>query len=72
MIPPAVIEYNIFRTLMQTSVPAPNERMIPMSAVDKVLKEEYIKEIFELLKKCNDPSLLDLIYQLLKKRSAQF
>lgn len=35
------------------------------------MKEEYIQAIIELLKKCNDPSLLDLIFQLLKKRSTQ-
>ena len=32
---------------------------------------ELIKEITELLQKCDDAALLDLIYQLLKKRSAQ-
>ena len=32
------------------------------------MKEEYTQEITELLKKCNDLSLLDLIYQLLKKQ----
>jgi len=35
------------------------------------MKEEYIQAITELLKKCNDLSILDLIYQLLKKHSAQ-
>ena len=35
------------------------------------LKEEYVAHIYELLKNCNDESLLDLIYQLLLKRSAQ-
>ena len=35
------------------------------------MKEEYIKAIVGLLEKCNDISLLDLIYQLLKKRSTQ-
>ena len=35
------------------------------------MKEEYIQEITELLKKCNDLSLIDLIFQLLQKRSAQ-
>ena len=35
------------------------------------MKEEYVKEITELLKKCDDLSLLDLIYQLLQKHSAQ-
>lgn len=29
------------------------------------MKEELIKEITELLKKCNDPDLLDLVYKLL-------
>lgn len=29
------------------------------------MKEELIKEIIDLLKKCNDPDLLDLIYKLL-------
>lgn len=32
------------------------------------MSEEYIKEIIELLPQCEDLSLLDLIYQLLKKR----
>ena len=31
------------------------------------MKEEYIKVITELLKECQDVSLLDLIYQLLEK-----
>lgn len=35
------------------------------------MREEYIKKITELLEKCNDLSLLDLIFQLLKKRSTQ-
>lgn len=35
------------------------------------MKEEYIKKIAELLQKCDDLPLLDLIYQLLKKHSAQ-
>ena len=35
------------------------------------MKEEYISKITELLPNCNDLSLLDLIYQLLKKQSAQ-
>lgn len=30
-------------------------------------KEQYIQIIDELLKKCDDPTLLDLIYQLLCK-----
>lgn len=29
------------------------------------MKEELIKEIIELLKKCNDLDLLDLVYKLL-------
>lgn len=33
----------------------------------KEIKEIYIKEITELLKMCNDISLLDLIQRLLKK-----
>ena len=45
---------------------APDERRIIMSLIDT-----YIKEITELLKKCDDAALLDLIFQLLKKRSAQ-
>ena len=36
------------------------------------MKEEYIQAITELLKECNDLSLLDLIFQLLKKHLAQF
>lgn len=35
------------------------------------LIDQYIKEITELLQKCDDAALLDLIYQLLKKHSAQ-
>lgn len=35
------------------------------------LVDTYVKEISELLKNCDDESLLDLIYQLLKKHSAQ-
>lgn len=35
------------------------------------MKEEYIAQIIEQLKICNDVSLLDLILQLLKKHSAQ-
>ena len=35
------------------------------------LIDTYIREITELLKNCNDPSMLDLIYQLLQKHSAQ-
>lgn len=35
------------------------------------MKEEYIQAITELLKQCNDPSILDLIFQLLKKHLAQ-
>lgn len=31
------------------------------------MREEYIPKINELLKDCNDLSLLDLIYQLLNK-----
>lgn len=31
------------------------------------MKEEYIKQIVELLNQCSDISLLDLIYQLLHK-----
>lgn len=35
------------------------------------LLDTYIKEITELLEKCDDVALLDLIFQLLKKHSAQ-
>lgn len=42
------------------------ERRIIVSMIDT-----YIKEITELLKKCDDLKLLDLIYQLLKKRTTQ-
>lgn len=35
------------------------------------LVDTYIKDISELLKNCDDASLLDLIYQLLKKHSTQ-
>lgn len=31
------------------------------------MKEEYIKDIITLLDKCNDISILDLIFQLLQK-----
>ena len=31
------------------------------------MKEEYVVKINELLEKCNDLSLLDLIYKLLNK-----
>lgn len=33
----------------------------------KELKDTYIKDIIEVLQMCNDISLLDLIYRLLKK-----
>lgn len=35
------------------------------------LIDTYIKEITELLKKCDDVAMLDLIFQLLQKHSAQ-
>ena len=35
------------------------------------LAETYINEITDLLPRCDDESLLDLIYQLLAKRVAQ-
>ena len=35
------------------------------------MKHEYFKEITELLSSCNDMSLLDFIFQLLKKHSEQ-
>lgn len=35
------------------------------------MKEEYTQKIRELIEKCDDLSLLDLIYQLLKKRLTQ-
>lgn len=38
-----------------------------MSAIDKAIKEEYIRKIVELLKKIDDSSLLDLVFQILKK-----
>lgn len=31
------------------------------------MKEDYIKEIIEMLKDCDDITMLDLIYQLLQK-----
>ncbi len=31
------------------------------------MREEYIQQIVELLDKCNDVSLLDLMFQLLQK-----
>lgn len=35
------------------------------------MKEEYTQKISELLEKCNDISILNLIFQLLEKHSAQ-
>ena len=35
------------------------------------MKEEYIQAITELLKKCNDISFLDFIFQLLQKHLKQ-
>lgn len=35
------------------------------------MKEEYLMKINELLEKCNDVSILDLIHQLLQKHSTQ-
>lgn len=35
------------------------------------LIDTYIKEITELLQKCDDVEFLDLIYQLLEKRLAK-
>lgn len=35
------------------------------------MQEKYIEEIVELLKNCNDVSLLDLIFQLLRKQATQ-
>ena len=35
------------------------------------MKEEYIREITELLQKCNDLSTLDFIFQLLQRQEAQ-
>ncbi len=32
------------------------------------MKEEYIKAIMDLLEKTNDMSMIDLVYQLLKKQ----
>ena len=34
---------------------------------EKTIKSQYIEVIIELLWKCNDISLLDLIHKLLKK-----
>lgn len=31
------------------------------------MKEEYIQQIIELLNQCNDISLLDFVFQLLRK-----
>lgn len=36
------------------------------------MKEEYIQEITKLINNCEDISLLDLIFQLLKKHLTQF
>lgn len=35
------------------------------------LIDNYIKEITELLQKCEDPSILDFIYQLLQRQQEQ-
>ena len=35
------------------------------------MKDEYIQEITQLLNQCNNVDILDLIYQLLKKQTAQ-
>lgn len=35
------------------------------------MKNEYIEQITKLLQDCDDISVLDLIFQLLKKRSKQ-
>lgn len=35
------------------------------------MKEEYFKKIVEQLKMCDDISLLDFIYHLLKKQTAE-
>jgi hypothetical protein len=41
---------------------APDERRMPVSTVDF-----YLEKIVELLKECDDISLLDLILKLLQK-----
>lgn len=38
-----------------------------MSAVDKIIKEQYVKNITELLGHTDDLSLLDLVQKLLQK-----
>ena len=35
------------------------------------MKDKYIQEITELLKTCDDISLLDFIFQLLRKQATQ-
>lgn len=35
------------------------------------MQEKYTEEIVELLKNCNDVSLLDFIFQLLRKQATQ-
>ncbi len=40
---------------------------MPRSLGGVIMREEYIQQIVELLHKCNDVSLLDLIFQLLQK-----
>jgi hypothetical protein len=35
---------------------------------EEVMREEYIKEIIELLEKCTDTATLDLLYQILIKK----
>lgn len=41
--------------------------IMPRLAGGVIMREEYIQQIAELLHKCKDISLLDLIYQLLQK-----
>lgn len=38
-----------------------------MSAIDNMVREEYIEKIIEQLQETNDVALLDLVLQLLQK-----
>ena len=46
----------------RTRVPGINERQVP-----NMTKEQYIQRIIDLMNRCNDLPLLDLILRLLRK-----
>ena len=43
------------------------EKLMDYTTKEENIKSQYIDSIIELLKQCNDISLLDLIHKLLKK-----